>query len=264
MPFLTSYDNTRIYYEVYGEGDINLVFLNGVMADTNSWVYQKNFFVKKRFKAILHDFRGQGKSDKPKISYSMDMHVEDLRCLLELLEIKKAVLIGLSYGGKVALLYTLKYPDTVDKLILLDTVHVVDKPLRARVDRWLYATRLRSGRVLFQIVYPDIYSDRFIEENWDFIMKTAPNFEYLDFDSLEGLLIAFMKIDLRGSISSIETPTLIIVGKEDKVFPPRYSRLIHSEIKQSKYIEVEDAGHVMIWEKPDEVNKLIYGFILSE
>jgi len=259
VPFVPV-NGVKIYYEVRGEGE-PIAFLNGIMARTVSWGNQTRYFVKNGYKVILHDFRGQGQSDRPRIKYSMDMHVEDLKGLLDALNIRKLHLVGLSYGGKVALMFALKYPQYLKSLIVASTTPTVDKAIRAKVDRWILGARFRSGRILFQIVYPDIYSDDFLETKWEFVMSTAPAFEQIDFDALIELSKAFLEVDLRGKMTSINVPTLIIVGSEDKVFPPKYSKMIHEEIEGSKFITVEGCGHVIIWEKPDEFNKIIHEFI---
>jgi len=259
MPF-AHVNNVKIYYDIRGEGE-PIAFLNGIMARTVSWGNQTKYFVSNGYKIILHDFRGQGQSERPRIKYSMDMHVEDLKELLDKLNIKKLHLVGLSYGGKVALMFALKYPEYIKSLTVVSTTPTVDKAIRAKVDRWILGARFRSGRILFQIVYPDIYSDGFLEQKWEFVMTTAPAFEQIDFDALIELSKAFLEVDLKGKMSSINVPTLIVVGSEDKVFPPKYSKMIHEEIKRSKLIIVEGCGHVIIWEKPDEFNKIVHEFI---
>jgi len=259
MPLLNVGD-VDIYYEVRGEGE-PIVFLNGIMATTTSWSKQVDYFVNNGFKVILHDFRGQGRSGKPRMKYSMDMHVEDLRKLLNHLNIDAAHVLGISYGGKVGLMFALKYPEAVKSLILVATTPTVDKAIRARVDRWILGARFHSGRILFQIAYPDIYSDSFIERMWDFVMYTAPAFDLLDFDSFIELCKAFLEVDLKGRLGSIKAPTLVIVGSEDKFFPRRYSEMINKEISGSRLEVIEGCGHVVIWEKPDEFNKIVVDFL---
>lgn len=261
MPYV-HVNGVNIFYEVHGDGE-PIAFLNGIMARTISWYNQVRFFTKNGYKVILHDFRGQGQSDKPRIRYSMDMHVEDLKGLLDELGIEKLHLVGLSYGGKVALMFALKYPQYLKTLTVAATTPVIDRAIRAKIDRWILGARFKSGRILFQIVYPDIYSDEFLEKHWDFVMSTAPAFDQIDFDGLMELSKAFLEVDLRGKLSSINIPTLIIVGSEDKVFPPKYSKMINEEIRNSKLVIVKGSGHVIIWEKPDEFNRIVLEFTKS-
>src|SRR3989339_1196621 len=80
-----------------------IVFLNGVMASTNSWYQIMKYFIRNDYRVILHDFKGQLKSDKPEGPYTFSEHAEETIMILKNLGIKRAHFIGTSYGGEVAL-----------------------------------------------------------------------------------------------------------------------------------------------------------------
>ena len=258
MPY-ADLNGVRIYYEVHGEGE-PVIFLNGILATTASWAFQLPVF-SKEFKVILMDFRGQGNSDKPRTRYTMDMHVEDVRALLDHLGVDKVHVVGISYGAEVGMMFALKYPERVRSLVVACAVSHVDRPMRLRADRWMMAARLRSGRYLFITMVPDIYSDEFIGERWDFISSTAPRFEEVDFDAFIELLKSFMELDITDRLGEIKAPTLVVAAEEDRTKPPRYSRLIHERIPNSELVIIKGAGHVVIWEKPDEFNEVVLRFL---
>lgn len=259
MPY-AEVNGVKLYYEMHGKGEV-VVFLNGILANTSSWMYQVPFF-SKQFQVLLLDFRGQGKSEKPVMSYSMTIHADDLKALLDHLKIKKVNLVGISFGAEVALIFATKYPKMLKSLVIACAVSHVDSAVKAKAERWLTAARLRSGRYLFESVYPDVFSDEFIVKKWDFVSSTAPLYDTsVDIDAFVELLKGFMQLNITSDLSKIKTPTLVIAAEKDKIKPSRYSEIIHNKIAGSKLVKIKDAGHTVIWEKPDEFNKLVFGFI---
>jgi len=90
-------DSIYLQYEISGYGP-PVVFINGLTMDLNGWLLQVEPFSRK-YRILRYDCRGQGGSDKPDTEYSQEMHAEDLRGLMEKLEIPRAHIIGLSNGG---------------------------------------------------------------------------------------------------------------------------------------------------------------------
>jgi 3-oxoadipate enol-lactonase len=263
MPYFTSPDGVKIYYDLMGSGEKTVVFLNGIAMTTLGWRLQAEYLRNLGFQVLLHDMRGQGMSDKPRSGYSIERHASDLKGLLEHLGIGRCVLVGISYGGKVALAASKMFPDAVEKLVVLNSSHAVDRALISRTDRWILAARLKSGRFLWQTMIPDIFSDEFLNNNFSFVASLAPNFELIDFVAFEEMIKAFLRLDLRGKLTELSIPTLIVAGTDDRVFPPRYSKMIHEDLPAGNYVEVK-SGHVSIWEKPNEINSIIYNFLRSE
>ena len=123
-------EDPGLYYEVHGEGK-PLVLLNGIMMNTLSWVDHIPD-LKDRYQVITYDMRDQGQSGRLEEGYTIDVHAEDLKKLLDHLGIKKANILGVSYGGQVALIFSLGFPEMVEKLILSNTAAHVDQYLLSR------------------------------------------------------------------------------------------------------------------------------------
>jgi pimeloyl-ACP methyl ester carboxylesterase len=261
MPY-AQVNGCKIYYELDGEGD-TVVLLNGILASTQSWANQVSFFAKK-FQVLLMDFRGQAKSEKPTIKYPMTLHADDVRALLDSLKFKRAHFVGVSFGAEVALIFAARYPEMVKSLVAACAVSHVDSVVRSVAERWLVAARLRSGKYLFQTVYPDLFSDRFIRENRDFINSTAPFYDTtVDIDAFIELLRGFLQLNVTSDLPKIKAPTLVIAAENDRIKSRRYAEIIHKGIAGSKLHEVKDSGHTVVWEKPEEFNKLVCDFIVS-
>lgn len=250
----------KIYYEIRGSGE-PVILLNGAMASTSSWSFQLPALLSHNYKVILMDFAGQGKSDKPRTRYQMEQHVDEVQAVLDSSGVEKANVIGVSYGGEVAMLCGINITSRIRSLVISNSVSYIDRALRAMADRWLLASRFHSGRILWQCVYPDLYSAGYLERNWDFVSRTAPSFDLLDFDALAEMLKAFMQLDITDHLHEISLDTLVLTSDQDATKPQRYSKIIHDEIANSSLKVISGAGHLAMWEKPDEYNKTLLEFI---
>jgi pimeloyl-ACP methyl ester carboxylesterase len=112
-------NDTRLYYEVTGKGEA-LILIHGFTLDTRLWDYQFQEF-SKHYKVIRYDIRGYGKSSNPSEGKQY-ANYEDLKQLLDYLNIETAHVLGLSLGGSIAINFTLEYPQMVSSLILVGTI----------------------------------------------------------------------------------------------------------------------------------------------
>jgi 3-oxoadipate enol-lactonase len=113
-------NSTRLYYEIVGKGR-PLVLAHGFTANTAMWDDQFEEFAK-RFNAVRYDIRGFGKSALPAIGKEYS-HTEDMKALLNQLGIDHAHLIGCSMGGRIALDFTIQYPEATKALVLVSRSH---------------------------------------------------------------------------------------------------------------------------------------------
>jgi 3-oxoadipate enol-lactonase len=207
------------------------------------------------------DFLGQGQSAKPRTKYHLAQHVDEVRSVLDAAGVETANVVGVSYGGEVAMLCGINAPERVRSLVVANSASRIDRATRARADRWLLASRFRSGRILWQCVYPDLYSSDFLEKNWEFVARTAPSFDLLDFDALQETLKAFMELDITDQLGKITVPTLILASDEDATKPAKYSQEIQSKIRSAELKIISGAGHLAMWEKPDNFNREMIEFL---
>ena len=122
------YEGKRVYYEIHGDKGEPLVILNGIMMSTASWKsFIPNF--SRNNVAILLDFLDQGQSERLSESYDHSLQVGVLEALLDLLPYEKYTIMGISYGGEIAIQYAVKRPDRVRSLVLANTC--------ARTSDWL-------------------------------------------------------------------------------------------------------------------------------
>lgn len=262
MPF-AEIMGKKMYYEVYGEGD-PLVILNGIMMSTASW----NGFIEvfsARNKMILVDLIDQGRSDKADGPYNQDMHVEMLKALFHKLGFEKLHLLGVSYGGEVALKFALEYQQMLHTLMVADTTAYTNKAMNDIEALWDYTASLNDGAIYFKSTMPYIYSAEFYERNTQWLKKREENFAKQDipewYAGFRRAVRSASELNILEALHNITVPTLIIGAEYDIMTPVRYQEEIHKRIKDSRFVVIKGAGHASMYEKPYEFAAIVLGYL---
>ena len=261
----TKINGVNINYQLDGNGEQTILILNGIMMSSNSWEDFVPVYTEKDFKLLRMDFRDQGASDKYREEYDIEIHVADLKKLLDKLEIDKVHLVGVSYGAMVAMLFELKYPEMVDSLVLSNTEARVTDFLKSISDVWEIAAASNDGHKFFKLSMPYIYSDYFYNNNLDWLQEREEQLaQILDQDWFEALIRlskSSKNFDIFDQISNITSPTLLIAADRDILTPVKEMRKMQEEIPDSKMLIIKDAGHAAFYEKMTEFNSAVLGFI---
>lgn len=262
-------NGVNLFYELKGDADAEetVVFLNGVMASTTSWIFQTQVFEKMGFKILLHDFRGQLKSDKPEGTYSFAQHASDVIELMEKLGIKKAHMIGTSYGGEVAMRLAIDYPEYVKTISIIDSVSQLDEILKYFVKGWKDLAEQKDGEKFFWGMMPSIYYNDFIVNNLEVLKKRAEAMTYVPKDYFDGQISLYKTFEedvyMTDELHKIQCPALVVCGQNDILKPAKFSKIIADHIKNSEFAVIPDCGHVTIFEKPDILNSMLLGFVMK-
>jgi len=257
-----------IYYDIKGEGKPILI-LNGIMMSTKSWEPFVNSLSKNN-QLIRVDFMDQGQSDKLENSdYSQTIQVDIIHHLLHKLKINKINIVGISYGGEVALLFSTTYPSIVERLVLFNTTAYTSPWLAEIGYSWNEIGKTRNGKNYYEAAIPIIYSPSYYEEKLDWMKKREealiPVFSNPTFlDAMERLTNSAEHYDVRDKLDRIVCPTLIVSADEDYLTPIKNQKYLHEHIKGSEYIMIPNAGHALMYEKPLLFTTLILGFVNVE
>jgi len=128
------------FYEINGQG-FPLVLVHGGFVDSRMWDPQFEYFAK-TYMVIRYDLRGHGKTgETSKRQYSIDLFADDLRALLDAMNLDKIILCGLSLGGMVAQSYGVRNNHRLQALILADTAVSVRLTLRDKLQRYILAPK---------------------------------------------------------------------------------------------------------------------------
>jgi 3-oxoadipate enol-lactonase len=255
-------NGVNLYYELHGAEDAPVLVLNNgiLMNAATSWVYQTRA-LSKHYRLLLYDCRGQGRSDHPESPYSMELHADDLSALMDALGIKSAHVAGISYGGEVAQAFALKYPNKVRSLILMETVSEVSTELRFIIQSWVDALKTGDALAFFNATVPWNFSPEFIANNTALLEDAKKRYALLDFPAVIRLCEAFLEVDFTKRLNEIKVPTCIIVGGLDLLKGIRYAEILKKNIPHSEYHVLMGAGHASCWERPQEFNSVVLGFL---
>jgi len=254
----------KLYYEVHGEGK-PLVLLNGLMMSTLSW----KIFVEPlsaNNKLVLLDFFDQGQSDRM-AEYNQDLQVEALKALLDYLELDKVALVGISYGGNVALKFTVAHPSYVDRLIVFNAAAKTGEYLKEIGQSWIMAKD--NPTQFYSTTIPIIYSSDFYNGRTQWMSDRKEiliNHVFNNAFFMEGivrLIKSAEDYDVEERLGEIVAKTLIVASEYDPITPFTEQKLLHKGIKNSELILLPNCGHASMYEKPALFVTLILGFANS-
>lgn len=262
-------NGVNLYYEVKGdpEGKETIAFFNGVMASTSSWALLYPVFERMGFRIILHDFKGQLKSDKPAGPYTFAQHCAEAKALFEHLGVRQLHLVGTSYGGEAAMKFALLYPEMVKTISVIDSVSELDPVLRGFVLGWKILCDTGDGETFFWGMAPSIYGPEFLARHQEMLAGRAKAIKENPNGYLEGQKVLYdtfaSDVYMTDALPAIRCPALILCGTQDILKPPKFSQIIADAIPNAEYLTIPDCGHVSIFEKPKELESAILGFVLK-
>lgn len=258
-------DNLNIYFEVQGNETAKetLVFLNGLSQSTVSWVLTTPQF-KNDYRIVLIDFIFQGQSDKTGKSRNFDTHARDVISVLDFLKIDNAIFIGLSYGSLVAQNFAVNYSSRVSKLILASTFAVKTPYYEAIELSWWRALEYGGYGLMLDIMLPTVLSEKYFSNPLFPIdlMKQTRQEANDDKEALFKLMQATKeRPDYRPELKKITTPTLVIQGEKDTLFPVHMAQEVVDSISGSRLSVIPFAGHTLNLEAIPQMNLAILNFI---
>ncbi len=241
-----------------------VVLLHGFPFNRSMWSEQVEALSTK-FRVITPDLRGHGETTVTDDPATMEEMAEDVAALLDELQIERIALGGLSMGGYVALAFCRLFPRRVRALVLADTRAGADTE-EARRNREESATRaLKEGmNALAETMLPKSLAPatlagnpKVVERVRRMMTETKPKGAAA---ALRGMAA---RRDQTSFLPEILAPTLIIVGSEDTLTPPKESELMRREIRGSRLVTIEGAGHVSNLERPEEFSRALTDFLNS-
>jgi len=232
--------------------------LHGWGGSSNSWQKVGKKLADKGYRVIIPDLPGFGKSQAPFKPWGVEGYVKWLNDVLNKLKIKKIFLLSHSFGGRIAIEFAATYPHKLKKLILCSTPGVKFNPTLRQMIAMEIA---RVGNLIFKpkIFHPLKNKGRLL---FYFILRQR---DYLT--SNEIMREVFRKVvakNLTPYLSQIQTPTLIIWGRKDKLVPLRCGKLMAEKIPNSKLEILPNVAHGVHLQDPENLIKIILKFLNSQ
>jgi len=274
-------NDIQMYYEVKGEG-FPLVIITGRGESLDSWDPRLVKELSRKFKLILFDNRGAGRTEISDRKYTIKLFADDTKGLMNALGISKAHILGHSMGGMIAQELVLNYPEKVARLVLCSTlsqwvgfnqdVSRLDLALKEGAS-WEEATRM----ILSFEVARDFPSDLvkknplvvfyctadFVKENpdsWNNYVKRAAKHPVSQ-KAYTGQINASEKFDTHDRLWQIKVPTLVLQGRKDFGLPLQAGSILAEGIPNAKLVYFEKSSHYLV-EEMEEVLKVIKQFLV--
>lgn len=266
---IKSFDSTFLFcnYQLQRKDKPTLIFIHGLGANQTVWKKEIDFFDRKKFPFLTYDLRGHGLSGLPldKKKYCFPNFRKDLATIIKKKKINNFILIGHSFGGAVALDFTL-FEKKPQALILIESTYYYPFKPHQRLNL----------NPLINYFIELIARSRHIKKHklreWDLSKKTSLPFFLLEFLHFAPLKIIVEVLDNAEDYSlrihqkvikkmeKLNLPVLIIAGDKDKLIPLKISREMYHLIKSAK-LRIVKSDHHLIIKEPKKVGRIIFNFL---
>ncbi len=233
--YLTVADGSRLFYEIYGQGE-PLFLLHGNGND-GSYFAKQIAALKHRYQLFVIDSRGQGASTNQAQQITFSIMADDLKAIMEKEQITRADLLGFSDGANLAMMFAYKYPDRVDRMIL----NAGNLTVSGLKTFWLALTYLQYFLCwLLALVFTAA-------------KKKLP---------VIGLMIHDIGLS-KHDLTTIASPTLVIVGKKDVIKLTHTLMIVH-QLPHATFVLVPKQGHRLAQTDAENFNREVVAFLGGE
>jgi pimeloyl-ACP methyl ester carboxylesterase len=226
-------------------------------------------------KVFAPDWPGYGGSDKPDLDYDLAYYVGFLGRLMDALGLTRAALVGISMGGGAALGFALRFPDRVERLVLVDSYGLGSEIPRGRLGYFLarvplaadliYAVMRRSRRMLRWGLLSLVHDGRVVTEDLTeqarrLLSEPDSGRAFRSFRENE-VRWDGLRSDFSDRLGELTTPTLIVHGAHDPAVPVAWARRAHQRLPNSELRVFDGCGHWPPRECPGEFNRVVEDFL---
>jgi pimeloyl-ACP methyl ester carboxylesterase len=244
--------DAHIAYQVFGEGDLDLVFVPGFVSNIEHyWEMPRVPQLMNRLgsfaRVLIFDKRGTGLSDPVPGPPPLEQRMDDMQAVMDAAGIERAALYGISEGGPASLLFAATYPERTSALVLYGSTprFRTDDDISwgaddKQIEALLTAIRARWGDgALMNIFAPSAESDPDMQDVWGRFQRAGASPAMAT-----AVIAALFEIDVRDILPTIGVPTLILHRKGDLVAPIEGARLMADRIPGARLVEYEGDDHV--------------------
>jgi len=258
----------RINFYEDGSG-ADLVLLHGMFGDYLDWEPVLELLAR-RFHVVASDLPGFGESGKPDVAYTSEFFVGSLDGFFSALGLKEIILAGNSFGGQIAMLYALRYPEKVSQLVLVDSGGFRGVP---EAERAMARTILSRENLLAMPapMIPLIFSKVFVKESAEkerYLAKQTAKLKTADYPEYVRAVVQSIELsmatNLLEDLPKIKCPVLLLSGKEDSVVPPEQAEEAARRLPHATLEMMEGCGHMPQMEEPEEFARRVAGHIFKK
>ena len=255
--------DVSLYCREYGSRGLPIVCIPGMSLDGSIWEEVAEY-LGRNHRVVAAELRGSGRSDVPPGPYSVPMLAGDYYGLLSDLGWERAVFVGHSMGGYVALQMALESPDLVAGIALVGSAAFGDLKRLGASER-ARVSQLRTRGKLEEIVHDNLTTNvgsRAWFERRDALAQFAAH-RVAHPPRGRGVMAqraAAEAFDVGDRLWELGCPTLVIHGSEDELIPPQRGRDLASSVEGARFELLDDVGHLPPLEVPERLGALLANF----
>jgi 3-oxoadipate enol-lactonase len=262
MP-VTEVNGLKLDYTDTGGDGPAVLFIHGFPFDRHMWDPQVEA-LKGGWRLLVPDLKGFGSSEAPdnRSSYTVDSYADELKAVLDDAGADKAVLVGLSLGGYIALAFMRKFPEAVTALVLANTRAEADPPegIEKRTNQQNQVSSEGTAG-LIEAMPGALLSEKTKANHPDVADRLRGTMDNPPAGYIGALETMKQRPDSSAGLANIKVPTLVLVGEDDPLIPPDASRSLHEAIGGSRLVVIPEAGHVSNLEAPEAFTKALEEFL---
>ena len=261
---LATVNNISVCYNQSGKSLVPVIFIHGFPFDKNMWNPQIKA-LENISRVISYDIRGYGKSTADDEKPTISLFGNDLVKFMDVLQVDKAIICGLSMGGYIALDVLYRYRNRFAGVVLCDTQCIADIP-ETKSKRYETIKKIEENGLndFAEEFVKKIFSEYTLKHNKEVAEEIRQTILSCSAETIISTLKALAERWERCStLNEIDIPALILCGKEDKVTPVAQSKFLNKNISKSTLHVIENAGHLSNLEQPELFNNFLYKFIFN-
>jgi 3-oxoadipate enol-lactonase len=256
-------DQLELFFETEGAGE-PVLLLMGLGGEHHGWDLVRRDLAR-RYRLVLLDNRDAGASDEARGPYGIGEMAADALGVIDYLGIDRFHVVGASMGGAIAQQMALQAPTRVASMTLLSTWGRTDGFLRAVFTSWRRMAERLAPEELLAALSPWAFTYRFLESPPAEVIALQAAFRergaLKSVPAYQRQVDACLAHDTLGVIAILRTPTLVLVGEDDILTPPRYGRALAAALPRAEVVLVPASGHACFLETPKPVTERLLRFL---
>jgi 3-oxoadipate enol-lactonase/4-carboxymuconolactone decarboxylase len=229
-----------------------LLFLHGAGSNAHTWRRQIEHF-EQAHSPLAVDLPAHGRSGATEGLPTLDEMVRFTVSFAAALSLRPFVFVGRAMGGAVGVELALAHPERLRGLVLVATPSRFEIP-QASLDTWHDVARGRKTQPFTTDLFSPKTDFAVMREAWMEQVKTDPRVRHTD-------LLACRGLDFAARLAAVRVPTLVITGRDDRFATPERAEEVQRAIPGARLVVVEEAGHTLASEKPQELNRAVDEFL---
>ena len=260
-------DGVEIQIAQWEGGKKAILCIHGITANCRCWDVIANA-LSPSYGVLAMDLRGRGLSGAPSTGYSMEHHCRDILAVLDNLGLERVVLMGHSLGAFISVVFGAKYPERIDRIILVDGGGKLSKDQMVKVFAGIKPSLDRLGQVFPSFeAYLDLRKKAPFLKNWSQALETYYQYEVEEVSDgvrtninpahIEEERVNLGKVDISRFYGEISRPVLVLrategmLARDDVLLPEDVTQRMVREIANSRHVDVTGTNHYSIVFEPN-------------